>query len=206
MSHNLKPGLTPIEEVHFCAKHPNREATLRCIRCNRLMCTDCIVRTSVGYVCKECSRRQEDKFFSAGMQDYILQAGACFIVMAVFSALLSQVGFASTFLSFILGPLAGGLAGEAALRVSGRRRGRYTDLVGTAAAGVGGLFGHVLPIISRYQQYMGDVPLAMRAEYEQYIGGSLGQQLITGTVLDIWFLIFLGLALGGAYARLRGRI
>ena len=31
----------------------------------------------------------------------------------------------------------GGLEGEAALRVSGRRRGRYTDIIGTAGAGVG---------------------------------------------------------------------
>jgi hypothetical protein len=196
---------SPADEITFCAKHPDREASLRCIRCNRLMCTDCIVRTSVGYVCKECSRRQEDKFFSAGMQDYVLQAGACFIVMFVFSALLSQVGFASTFLSFILGPIAGGLAGEAAMRVSGRRRGRYTDIIGTAGAGIGGLIGHVAPILSRYQEAMSTIPVELRAEYEQYLG-SLPQQLINGTILDVWFLIFLGLALAGAYARLRGRI
>jgi len=197
---------SPADEITYCDKHPEREATLRCIRCNRLMCTDCIVRTSVGYVCKECSRRQEDKFFSAGMQDYVLQSGACFIVMAVISALLTQAGFASSFLGFILGPIAGGLAGEAALRVSGRRRGRYTDIIGTAGAGVGGLVGHVGMIFSRYQEALRDVPLEMRAEYEQYVGGSLSQVLINSTLLDIWFLIFLGLALGAAYTRLRGRI
>jgi MFS family permease len=206
MSQNLEPGLTPIEEIQFCAKHPQREASLRCIRCNRLMCTDCIVRTSVGYVCKECSRRQEDKFFSAGMQDYVLQAGACFIVMFVFSALLSQVGFASSFLAFILGPIAGGLAGEAAMRVTGRRRGRYTDIIGTAGAGIGGLLGHIAPILGQYQEIMSSVPVEMRAEAEQYLGGTLPQLIINGTVLDIWFLVFLGLALAGAYARLRGRI
>lgn len=174
MSQNLKPGLTPIEEVQYCAKHPNREASLRCIRCDRLMCTDCIVRTSVGYVCKECSRRQEDKFFDAGMQDYVLQAGASFIVMAVVCAIFAQTGFVSSFLAFILGPIAGGIAGEAAMRVTGRRRGRYTDRVGTVVAGIGGLIGYYA---------------ALRFFY-----------------LDVWFLIFLGLALGGAYARLRGRI
>jgi hypothetical protein len=140
------------------------------------------------------------------MQDYVLQGGACLIVMFVFSALLSQMGFVSSFLSFILGPIAGGLAGEAAMRVSGRRRGRYTDLVGTAAAGVGGLLGHVAPTLSRYQEAMSGIPLEMRAEYEQYMGGSLPQLLINSTILDIWFLIFLGLALGAVYARLRGRI
>lgn len=197
---------TPVDEITYCAKHPDREATLRCIRCNRLMCTDCIVRTSVGYVCKECSRRQEDKFFSAGMQDYVLQAGACFIVMAVICALLTQVGFASSFLGFILGPIAGGLAGEAALRVSGRRRGRYTDVIGTAGAGVGGLVGHVGMIFSRYQQQLSAIPLEMRAEYEQYVGGPLPQLILNSTLLDIWFLIFLGLALGAAYTHLRGRI
>jgi hypothetical protein len=60
------------------------------------------------------------------------------------------------------------------MRVSGRRRGRYTDRVGSAAVAIGGLLGH----------YM----------------------VLRFIFLDVWFLIFLGLAVGGAYARLRGRI
>ncbi len=198
----MTPNLTPIHELQMCAKHPEREATLRCIRCDRLMCTDCIVRTSVGYVCKECSRRAEDKFFAAANQDYVLQAATCFVVMAVICALFTQVPFVSTFLGVIIGPIAGGLAGEAAMRLTGRRRGRYTDVIGTVGAGLGGLAGHMGVIFAEYQQAVSTVAPALRSQYI----GILVDELVKSTVLDIWFLIFLGCALAGTYARLRGRI
>ena len=35
--------------IEYCEKHPDREARLRCNRCNRLMCTQCAVRTPTGY-------------------------------------------------------------------------------------------------------------------------------------------------------------
>lgn len=201
----LTPNLTPVHELQMCAKHPQREASLRCIRCDRLMCTDCIVRTSVGYVCKECSRRAEDKFFAAANQDYILQAAACFVVMAVVCAIFTQVNFISSFLSVIIGPIAGGLAGEAAMRVTGRRRGRYTDRIGTAAAGVGGLVGRAVTIFVMYRQLFDPLGPEMQAYYEE-IQGTLMSQIAGQIILDPWFLIFLAFALGGAYARLRGRI
>jgi hypothetical protein len=201
----MTPNLTPIRELQVCAKHPQREASLRCIRCDRLMCTDCIVRTPVGYVCKECSRRQEDKFFEAGNQDYVLQAGAAFVSMAVMAALFTQVPFASTWFSFLLGPIAGGLAGEAALRLTGRRRGRYTDVIGTAAVGIGGLFGHMATLFVQYQQVMDQITPEMQSLYAES-QGTLANVLLNGTILDLWFLVFLGCACAGAYTRLRGRI
>jgi hypothetical protein len=202
---SMTPNLTPIRELQVCAKHPKREASLRCIRCDRLMCTDCIVRTSVGYICKECSRRTEDKFFAAANQDYVLQAGTCFVIMAAIAALLTQVPFASSFFGVFLGPIAGGLVGEAALRVTGRRRGRYTDVIGTSAVGLGGLIGHVVTIFVMYQQDLNQYGADMQAMYIEAQGTVLSH-IITGTVLDIWFLIFLGLACAGAYTRLRGQI
>jgi len=55
-------------EIHYCAKHPQRDTELRCNRCERYMCIDCAVRTPVGYTCRECVRGHEDKFFEGSVK------------------------------------------------------------------------------------------------------------------------------------------
>ncbi|MFA9445913.1 rhomboid family intramembrane serine protease [Egicoccus sp. AB-alg6-2] len=39
-----------------CYRHPDREATLRCSRCDRPICTDDMIEAPVGYQCPECAR------------------------------------------------------------------------------------------------------------------------------------------------------
>ncbi|MCU0514331.1 MAG: B-box zinc finger protein [Anaerolineae bacterium] len=125
------------EEVTFCAKHPEREASLRCIRCDRLMCTDCLVRAPTGYICKECARRADDKFFHGTSRDYGVQGAVCLAGTALATALVGSTGLSTFFFALFLGPLLGGAVAELALRLTGRRRGRYSDRVGTGAAAAG---------------------------------------------------------------------
>jgi membrane associated rhomboid family serine protease len=42
--------------IPVCFRHPQRETYLRCTRCNRPICTDCMVTASVGFHCPECVR------------------------------------------------------------------------------------------------------------------------------------------------------
>ena len=37
-----------------CYRHPGRETHLRCTRCERYICPDCMVQASVGFQCPEC--------------------------------------------------------------------------------------------------------------------------------------------------------
>lgn len=39
----------------FCYRHPDREARLRCSRCDRPICTDDMIDAPVGYQCPECA-------------------------------------------------------------------------------------------------------------------------------------------------------
>ncbi|MFD7917969.1 rhomboid family intramembrane serine protease [Streptomyces sp. NPDC059740] len=41
-----------------CYRHPGRETGIRCTRCDRPICTDCMVNASVGYQCPECARSE----------------------------------------------------------------------------------------------------------------------------------------------------
>lgn len=124
------------DEVHYCEKHPDRDTELRCNRCDRYMCIQCAVRTPVGYTCVDCVRGQEDKFYTGTQADYAIVAIISVIGGAIGAFIVGLVGI---FFALIISPAVGGLVGQLALTVTGRRRGRYSGYICAGAVLVGGL-------------------------------------------------------------------
>ena len=124
------------EELTYCEVHPDRETGLRCNKCNRLMCAECAVPTPVGYRCRECVREHEDKFFAGTTADYAIVFGVSAIIAALGYLGVSLVGGFIIFIMLLAIPI-GGAAGELALRITGRRRGRYSGHVAVAGVVVG---------------------------------------------------------------------
>jgi membrane associated rhomboid family serine protease len=50
------PGAGGVSGTPVCFRHPDRETYLRCARCGRSICTDCMVAAPVGFQCPECVR------------------------------------------------------------------------------------------------------------------------------------------------------
>ena len=122
-----------VEQLTYCEVHPDRETGLRCNKCNRLMCAECAVPTPVGYRCRQCVRQHEDKFFAGTNTDYVIVFGVSAVLAVIGLFVVNLIGGFLLFMIILAIPIGGGI-GEAALRLTGRRRGRYSGYV--AAGGV----------------------------------------------------------------------
>jgi len=135
--------VTDSDTLHVCAVHPDRETELRCNKCGRFMCPECVVSTPVGYRCRECVRGIQDRFFTATRADYAVVLITAAGLAAVAAAAARLINLPLLF-AIILGLPLGGLISEAARRVIQRRRGRSLGEVITAGIVIGGLAGLAL--------------------------------------------------------------
>jgi hypothetical protein len=122
-----------------CAVHPNETTFVRCGRCDKPICTRCMVDTPVGKKCRSCARNQTHLSESSPRQ--VLQGLIGALVVAVPGAWLAhQIPI------FLLAFPYGWLVGETAFRCSQRSRSLAMQVVTGIAAFAGGLIGYMLPM------------------------------------------------------------
>jgi membrane associated rhomboid family serine protease len=51
--------------MQTCYRHPDRKAGVRCQRCERLICPNCMHQASVGFHCPECTKGSGQKVYNA---------------------------------------------------------------------------------------------------------------------------------------------
>lgn len=120
-----RPDATELE--FFCYRHPKRSTSLRCYKCSKPICSECTVKTPVGYLCPDCYREAEDSFFNARPLDYVLAALVAFPLSLLAGWVVARFGSGFIFyiLIFFIGSAVGGFIGRITKRVIGGRRGRY---------------------------------------------------------------------------------
>jgi hypothetical protein len=120
----------------YCYRHPKAETELRCQKCERPICTDCVRISPVGARCPECIVVRSSPLYQVGVDRMALGslAGvASGFVLGCLMLFVSGLGFL-----LVLGALAGGNAiGEAVLRVIQRKRGPKVEVITGVSAAVG---------------------------------------------------------------------
>lgn len=170
----------------YCANHPTVATALRCNKCGKPVCTRCIVRTPVGYRCRECVRGQQSIFETAKWYDYALASLVSLPIGWISAALLGNLFF----FMIILAPVAGGLTAEVVRAVVKRRRGRFLAQTAAIAFALGCLVNVLLPLAL--------LALAL------LMGGDIGQAGGFGLIRFLWPLLYAAIASSTLYARLRG--
>jgi VIT1/CCC1 family predicted Fe2+/Mn2+ transporter len=148
MTQKINDQSQPMEEILYCANHPDRETLLRCNRCGKPICTECAVLTDVGYRCPECIREVQNKYYNADQKDNAIAFGVAFGVALIATPILGfLLGFFGFFfgsiIALMLGSGAGASLAQIIRRSVGKRRGRHLGAFATAGIIVGILVAYL---------------------------------------------------------------
>jgi hypothetical protein len=173
------------EGALVCEKHPHRETSLRCNRCEKPICSECAVLTPVGYRCQECVRTQQSGFDTIRSFDYPIAFVVALVGVGIGIYLLSFLGFWGFFLAPVIG---GGLA-EVLRKLISNRRSQRLPMVAMIGGAIG-VLPHLFPIL---------VSIFLT------LFGEFGLTALGGIVISaVWPMAYGFLIISTLYYRVRG--
>ena len=131
--------------IATCELHPGTETELRCSRCDKYICPQCLVYTPVGVRCEECAMLRRPPMYELESGHY-LRAVAVALPLGVAFGLLAAVLMppdTRTHLFSLAAALIAGAVGGSALaglitRVTGGKRGLPMQVIAIAGLGLAG--------------------------------------------------------------------
>lgn len=132
------------EEALYCTNHPQRGTVLRCGKCERPMCTDCLIHTPVGLRCRQCANIRPSPIYDV-KAGRLLLATAAGLAVAVVAGMV-VFAFVRPF-ALWLSWAYGLLVGEAVSAAANRKRGPNLQLITIASIIVGAVAGKYWPLI-----------------------------------------------------------
>jgi hypothetical protein len=198
-SDGIPAAAAPEDETTYCEKHPDRETSLRCNKCGRLMCSDCAVLTPVGYRCKECVRGIQAAYFNATPQTTAITVAAVAALAAVAVGIEKLIGLPLFFL-ILLGLPIGGAIAELGVRASQKQRARSMPQLAAAGAVLGGLVGALVVPFFQLSNAMQQLARAGRE-----VAGFPLEVLLQRSLFDLSTILFIALIAVAVYGRFRMR-
>ena len=120
----------------FCYRHTKTETAVRCSKCERPICTRCMISSPVGMRCPDCASLRASPLYRIPPLRLLLAIVAGLVTGVVGAWLMTMLGF----FVFFVGPLYGGFVAEAVLRSAGRKRGRILEVIGVGSIALGALW------------------------------------------------------------------
>ena len=133
-----------------CYRHPQKETSLRCNRCEKYICAQCARRTPTGYRCPDCIREQKKVFDTAQWYDYITGFFTAFVMSMISTWLINLIrnfgGFFLIFIIFAIATGAGALIAEVVRMVIGKRRSKALFITVAGGVVLGGIAVNLTPL------------------------------------------------------------
>lgn len=164
-----------------CATHPQVETYLRCSKCGKAICPQCMVSTPVGYRCRDCAvLRTMPRYNLRGGQMLRAVAAAIGLVFAggIAWAIVFRTGF--LMLQVIAGAGIGWLIAEGVSRAAGGRASPLLPWLAGGATALSLLAGNVMAV-----KFFTDLPwsYALRYAFDINLWGALAGLLGVGVAV-----------------------
>lgn len=176
----------------YCVNHPKTETLLRCNKCGNPVCIKCVVRTPVGYRCKECMNIQHAGYYNATTIDYVIVLVVGTLASMIGGSIALFLGSIFWFINIFFAPIAGGTIAKVIHWALRKRRGMHIGLLASATVVIGAFLivgGLRLPLL---------IAALAQPDFLPIVAGSMLRGLFN---IGLW--IYLVLAVGTVYARLR---